>query len=257
MPIIKPIFANLVIIMLTVSVAVGQSACLEQYAGGKAPVITNQKLATKYRELCNDGYAVGHSGLSRTPLWSAEYLTRDRLNQAKGLPRTNNFRLDPRLPTGERSELSDYARSGYDRGHMSPSADFSTPESQSESFLLSNIIPQNPENNRGLHEGIESAVRKETKRRGALNVITGPIYLGSQVQALKGRVIIPAGIFKCIYDAVRAEAGCYTESNAPGTEYNVATVAEVEQAIGINLFPAMPAAVKGRAMKMPEPKSRR
>lgn len=246
----------LLALLSSVSVAEAQNSCQEQFAGGQSPVITNPKMATKYRELCNQAYAVGHSGITRTPLWAAAHLTRDRLLDAKGLKRSNKFRADTRLPYNERAELSDYARSGYDRGHMVPSADFGDLESQDESFLLSNMIPQVPENNRGIHEGIESAVRKEVKKRGVLYVITGPLFQGAKLESLKGRVIIPTGIFKCLYDPNRQEAGCYLEQNAPGTEYSTATVAEVEKQAGINLLPALSADLKNRLMKLPVAKPR-
>lgn len=245
-----------IIISFAISANAAQSSCPEHFAGGMPPTLTNPKMSTKYHELCNNGYAVGYSGLTRTPLWGAEILTRGKLVQGRGLKRSNDFQADNRLPRSERSELKDYARSGYDRGHVVPSADFADPASQNESFLLSNMIPQDPDNNRGLHEGIESAVRKEAKRRGAIYVVSGPLFQGGDLLSLKGRVIIPTGIFKCIYDAVRQEAGCYIEANAPGTQYNIASVAEVEQSAGIDLFPAMPPQAKNRAMKLPAPKLR-
>jgi endonuclease G len=134
------------------SIALGaQTSCQDIFAGGQAPIITNQNLTAKYRELCNTAYAVGHSGLTRTPLWSAEHLTRQGLMMGRGIKRVNDFRPDTRLPASERSELRDYARSGYDRGHMSPNSDFPDAQTRDESFLLSNMIPQDPDNNRGLH----------------------------------------------------------------------------------------------------------
>lgn len=250
----KKLVAALIISALSITAAyAGQTNCPENFAGGSAPEYTNQKVAAKTRELCNFGYAVGHSGISRGPLWSAEHMTRERLQSGRGLPRANNFRPDTRLPANERAELRDYARSGYDRGHMFCAADSASPGEQSESFLLSNMVPQNQDNNRNLHEGIESAVRKEGKRAGELFVITGPIFQGSNLQALKGRVIIPSGIFKCLYYPRKNQAGCYVEQNAPGMQYNVASVSEVEKVIGISLFPGVASAVKDRAIQLPEP----
>jgi endonuclease G len=236
--------------------AYAQTSCQEQFADGKAPVITNPKMTTKYRELCNQAYAVGHSGITRTPLWAAEHLTRDHLMQGRGLKRSNNFRSDTRLPYGERAELSDYSRSGYDRGHMAPSADFADTESQDESFLLSNIIPQVPENNRGIHERIESVVRKEVKRRGDLYVVTGPLFQGQSLQSLKGRVMIPTGVYKCLYDPNKLEAGCYLEQNGPGADYSTVSVSEIEKLAGINLFPALTQDAKSRVMRLPAAKVR-
>jgi endonuclease G len=97
---------------------------------GQPPTLVNEKLADKTRELCYAGFAVLHSGVTRTPLWSAEHLTQDRITAARGLTRQGEFHPDPNVPEAERAELSDYARSGFDRGHMSPSGDMPTIESQ-------------------------------------------------------------------------------------------------------------------------------
>jgi endonuclease G len=230
----------------------GQTDCPDYFLGGSSPEYTNQKVAAKTRQLCNDGFAVGHSGVTRTPLWAAERLTRDGLDAGKGLPRTNDFRADDRLPASERSELRDYSRSGFDRGHQVPAADIG--KGKSTTFLMSNMVPQNADNNRNLHEGIESSVRKEVRKAGELFVITGPIFDGENLLALRGRVLVPSGLFKCLYYVRLDKAGCYVERNGPGMEYNVASVSQVENAIGINLFPVMAQAVKDRAIQLPEPK---
>jgi len=59
-----------------------------------------------------------YSGVTRTPLYSAEHLTKARIEAAKGVRRHNAFHAEKRLPKADRSELRDYAKSGYDRGHM-------------------------------------------------------------------------------------------------------------------------------------------
>lgn len=238
----------------TAPFAIATTSCPEHFLGGQEPVFTNQKLAAGTRELCNQGYAVMHSGLTRTPLWGAEHLTRERLGQGKGLPRSNSFRPDSRLPVKERAELKDYARSGFDRGHVCPSADAFSLASQDETYLLSNMIPQDPENNRGLHEGVESAVRNEVKRRGELYVVTGTLYSGADVQSLKGRVIVPTGIYKCVYDPRKQESGCYVEQNAPGMNYKITSVADVEALAGVSLYPGAPVNTKAKAMSLPGPK---
>lgn len=249
-------FLALTLLTSTYAVSLGQAACPQFFAGGQAPILTNQALATQYRQLCNSGFAIGHSGLTRTPLWGAELLTKQDIDEGRGYARQDNFRSDSRLPAGERSELEHYSRSGYDRGHVVNNRDL-PPEKRDESFLLSNIIPQDPENNRGIWSGIESAARYEAKKRRQVYVVTGPIFQGQALQSLKGRVAIPTGIYKCLYDATRQQAGCYVTANSADIHYNVASVAEVEQAAGINLFPAMPAQTKGQLMALPTPRVRR
>lgn len=138
-------------LVLTASVALAApTACPQFFLDGEAPNFINQKLIPKKRDLYNEGYAVSHSGITRTPLYAAEVITRESLQAGKGLPRSNDFRPDPRLPASERSELSDYARSGMDRGHVFPAADAASPNAKDESFLLSNMLPQNSNCNRGV-----------------------------------------------------------------------------------------------------------
>ncbi|WP_350556423.1 DNA/RNA non-specific endonuclease, partial [Pseudoalteromonas sp. CAL107-MNA-CIBAN-0098] len=80
--------------------------------------------------LCMDGFATMYSGVSRTPLWSAEHLTRKRLNQAKEIDREDSFHEESRLPKSARASLSDYSGSGYDRGHIAPNANMATRSQQ-------------------------------------------------------------------------------------------------------------------------------
>jgi DNA/RNA non-specific endonuclease len=94
---------------------------------------------------------------------------------------------------------------------MTPSGDMPDERSQYDTFSLANLVPQEPKNNRGIWEGIESAVRQLAEKRGELYVITGPLFVGSSVQQLNGRVLVANrrdqlnriaadGIFPSIYD---------------------------------------------------------
>ena len=120
--------------------------CSSQLYRGLAPSIKIEKLAAQTRTVCYSEITVLYSGIARTPLWSAEHLTLARIERARSLtrPRSNVFHEEPRLPMEERSGLSDYRRSGFDRGHMAPNGDMSTAEAQEESFSLANMIPQDP-----------------------------------------------------------------------------------------------------------------
>ncbi len=135
-----------------------EASCLAQLAGGSFPVVRNAKLSQQTTHLCYSEIALLYSGVARGPLWSAERLTAARVQAARRLqrPRSNAFHAELRLSVADRAELSDYRRSGYDRGHMAPNGDMSTPEAQGESFSLANMVPQDPCNNEVLWEGIES-----------------------------------------------------------------------------------------------------
>lgn len=93
-------------------------SCTEFTPNAQWPVLTNPKMAPRTRMLCYSDFAVLHSGITHGPLWSAEHLTRDHIEAAQDMVRTNKFFEDDRLPEGEGATLADYKRSGYDRGHM-------------------------------------------------------------------------------------------------------------------------------------------
>lgn len=246
----------LLVISITTTFA-AQSSCPEHFANGQAPDLINQKLSNKTRDVCYSGFALKHSGITRSPLFSAEHLTRDRLSMAKGIKRTSKFYPDPNIPSSERAELHHYARSGYDRGHVAPSADMFDLKSQQECFSMANMIPQEPSVNRGIWGGVESGTRKLAKARGELFVVTGPIYSGNNIQRIGGAVMVPTQVFKAIYDPRRNEAGAYLVGNEEGTQAQIISIAELERVSGINVFPSIKNQTKNAGMNLPQPKERK
>jgi endonuclease G len=225
------------------------SNCPANFAGGKAPAIIKQSLLQKSRELCMHSFGVLHSGLTRTPLWSAEHLTRGRIQQAHEQVRRNAFHPEGGLPVTERAELKDYSRSGFDRGHMAPSGDMPDEQSQHDSFTLANMVPQDPKNNRGIWEGIESAVRHLTEQRGELYVITGPLFVGSSVQQLNGRVLVPTHIYKLVYDPKRSEGAAYLVKNVDTKDVQQVSVEEIGKMAGFDFLPG----IKSSRFALPNP----
>jgi endonuclease G len=227
--------------------------CPQHFNAGAAPDVVNPKMTAKTRTLCFSGYALLHSGLTRTALWSAEYLTAGRLADSRSMKRQNAFHAEESLPESERSELSDYAHSGFDRGHMSPSGDMPDARSQHESFSLANMVPQNANNNQHLWVAIEESTRKLAKKRGALYVVTGPIFMGSSLQRINGQVLVPTQLYKAIYDPSTRRAAAYLTPNAPGDEYRVISITELETLSGISPFPTLDRATKEAGMALPQP----
>ena len=117
--------------------------CSEHFLGSEMPNVTQSRRDGAH-VLCFSGFAVLYSPRTKTPLWSAEHLTRDRIRAADILTRPNPgpFHEEPRLPKADRSKLTDYRGTGFDRGHMAPNGDMATKDAQRESFSLVNIIPQ-------------------------------------------------------------------------------------------------------------------
>lgn len=232
--------------------------CPQHFAGAQAPDLIREALAAKTTAICYGGYALLYSGVSHTPLWTAEHLTVERIADARGDQRRNTFHPDPNLPPEARAELVDYKGSGFDRGHMAPSGDMATPEDQNESFSLANMIPQNPRANQGRWAEIESATRDYAVRNGDVYVVTGPIYQpGGTFQRVGGRVIVPTHTYKALYDPKTGGAGAYIMENASTKDYEEVSIAELERRIGISVFPGLPAAAKEAAMPLPKPHQRK
>ncbi len=236
-----------------VSADAAPSACPEHFYAGQEPDLYNPKLAVGARDLCFIAFGVEHSAQTRTPLWSAEHLTRDNLEAARGLPREGVFHAEPGLPADEAADLGDYRRSGYDRGHMSPNGDMPTLEAQQQSFSLANMVPQAPVLNRQLWERIESGVRHWAVRADELYVVTGPVFQGQNLQALNGRVLVPTLIYKAIYDPGGNRAGVYLVRNADDSDYTVLSIDQLTRLTGIDVFPALPSDVKAHATDLPAP----
>lgn len=99
--------------------------------------------------LKREGYCLGYEGRLRQPAWVCEILSKDSIKGTTKRERLS-FLEDKDLPSSVRSTLKDYRKSGYDRGHMAPAADHKGSEkAMKDTFLLSNMSPQNPQFNRG------------------------------------------------------------------------------------------------------------
>jgi endonuclease G len=231
--------------------------CPALFAGGRPPALLNPKLARRTHGLCYDAFAVLDSGVTRGPLWSAEHPTAASLRDARDQARANLFHPDDALPPEYRAELADYARSGFDRGHMTPSGDMPDAEAQQQSFSLANMVPQTPELNRGVWERIERTVRRMAEREGELYVVTGPVFEGADLQALQGRVLVPTSTYKAVYDPVTGVAGAYVCTNTNEPVCQVVSVAALASLAGIDLFPALPGGFKENAAPLPLPRARR
>ncbi|KQQ97386.1 DNA/RNA non-specific endonuclease [Massilia sp. Leaf139] len=227
------------------------SNCPSHYLDARAPEIKNPKLATATRELCYGVFGVVHSGVTRTPLWSAENLRADNLEAAEGLKRDNAFHAESRLPRGERAELADYARSGLDRGHMAPNGNMPDPRSQRDSFTLANMVPQDHEHNRAIWARIEEAVRKMAKKEGQLYVITGPAFLGANLRKV-GNVLVPTHLYKVVYSPRQKLAAAWFTENRAQAEIQVIPVAELERIVGIELLPSLSRQQKERMLNLPK-----
>ncbi|MES2257200.1 MAG: DNA/RNA non-specific endonuclease [Pseudomonadota bacterium] len=241
---------------LLVPCAAWAGACPDHYVGGRMPEIRNEKMAGSAKELCFSVFGVMHSAITRTPLWSAEHLTAQNIASAQNLSRENSFHPETQLPRGQRAELSDYARSGFDRGHMAPNGDMPDRASQHESFTLANMVPQDADNNRHVWSAIEQAVRRLAKSEGDLYVITGPAFIGSELRKV-GNVLVPSHLYKVVYSPRQRAGAAYFVENKADVEYDTMSIAQLESKIGINLLPSLTQQQKEKMLRLPSAKPRK
>ncbi len=236
--------------------AAAGSACPQFFAGGAAPVIEKPSMIARTAELCYSDFSLMHSGITAGPLWSAEHLTAAGIIEAKKVPRVDQFFAEPRIPAGDRAELSHYRGSGYDRGHMAPSADMTTDRAQAESFTLANMVPQAPTLNRKLWADIESTTRGLALSYGEVYVVTGPAFTGDRLKRIGERVLVPTATFKAVFvPSQRASAAWWAENTDGPRKHEVISIEELRRRISVDVFPAVPAEMKALAARLPEPKA--
>ena len=241
----------IVIVGLSSAQADDLSKCSQSFYGGVYPEFTNPKLSNNTQALCMDGFAVMYSGVSRTPLWSAEYLDRKRLQQAKEIDREDSFHEESRLPKSMRAKLSDYSSSGYDRGHLAPNGNMANRSQQYDSFSLANIAPQSPRNNRYIWRNIESATRYLTQQYGEVYTVTGVAFTDKKTKQLADRVLVPSHFFKAVYIPASNQAGVYYAPNDESERIEVISLDELTTKIGIDVLTVLDAQTKALAFDLP------
>ncbi len=136
---------------------------------------------------------------SETPTanWVSSQLNRSWIGAAVSL---DNLHPDNALPAeAYKVRPSDNTGSGYNRGHVAPSADRTRNEADnSATFLISNMMPQVPELNRGVWGDLEEYCRELVERR-AKNFTSpaGPVGRKSSI-GKKEKIAVPAKNWKVI-----------------------------------------------------------
>jgi endonuclease G len=184
--------------------------------------------------------------------WVSYLLTKDMVNGSE--KRKNNFRVDPDVPTGSASP-KDYAKSGYDKGHLAPAGDFTySEEAMSESFYMSNMSPQRPGFNRGVWKRLEELVREFAKENDSIYIATGPILKDGLPTIGKDSVAVPEYYYKVIAVYRKVDLGLDkgigfilpNESSDEKLDNFVVTIDSVEHVTGINFFEKIPKKIQDK-----------
>lgn len=207
-------------------------------------VMQTSPKGTPEQILKRTGYVASYNKTTLLPNWVAWHLTAER-TEGSAKRSGVDFAEDTEVPEPRATDW-DYYNSGYDRGHMCPAADNKwSKKAMEESFLFTNMCPQNGNLNRGDWNEMEMACRKWAKKYGDLYIVCGPIlYKGKHKTIGKNKVVVPEAFFKVVLrtgDNPQAIGFIYknTSGNRPKDSY-VNTVDEVERITGIDFLPSLP-----------------
>ncbi|MDX2188472.1 MAG: DNA/RNA non-specific endonuclease [Bacteroidota bacterium] len=171
--------------------------------GNPSKAITNVTSSGNYL-LVKESYALSYNNASKIPNWVAWHVSKDWIGG--DVKRSNNFRKDETLPDNWiKIAPSEYEDSGFDRGHMCPSGDRTKEkELNSETFLMTNMIPQAPNNNRVTWRLLEEYCRNLVDQGNELYIYSGAIGIGGEGSygyanyIGKDSILVPHYIWKII-----------------------------------------------------------
>ena len=218
------------------------------------PIISDTIASRVLERYC---YTVSHNKKTRQPNWVMWQLTGEHvMNRKEGV--WNEYREDEELPGDERATLADYASSGYDRGHMCPGGDCNwDDEERDETYVLSNMCPQNPQLNRGDWKEIEMACRKWAQEYGSIYIVCGPMFFKSQEHEKIGpnQVPVPEAFFKVVLciDGLTPKGIGFICRNTDGNrkkDFYVNTIRQVERITGYQFFPNLNDSIKHQVYDM-------
>jgi DNA/RNA endonuclease G (NUC1) len=204
-----------------------------------------------------DQYAMDYNDTTREPNWVAWDLTTGDV----GSSGRSSFIVDTGLPAGFYQVLTtDYSGSGYDRGHLCPSADRTVTAADNQVvFTMSNMMPQAPDNNQGVWASFETYSRSLAAAGNEVLLIAGPSLFGGSTIA--SGVAIPGYTWKIALVVPLGSGSALSRIDAntriialkiPNTagvrstpwQNFVVSVAQLEADTGYTFLTALPASVR-------------
>jgi len=189
------------------------------------------------------GYTTSYNSQTRCPNWVAWHLTKGHTygsHQRSGEVFSEDTDVSPRATN------NDYYNSRYDRGHMCPAGDNKwDAEAMSQSFLFTNICPQNHNLNKYEWNNLEILCRDWARKYGAIDIVCGPLYnRGAEAKTIgRGRVRVPDGFFKVVMCRTNGAKAIGFVMKNDGKKISlsstVCTVDDVERLTGIDFYPTL------------------
>lgn len=235
--------------------------------GNPSGAVSDPANTTNYL-LMHTQYAAGYNATRGLPVWTSWHVGRSDLTKAA--PRQDDFRPDPALPRQfYQVTPQSYAGSGFDKGHNCPSGDRTASlDDNSATFLMSNMVPQAPQNNQQTWAHLEEYTRTQVESGQEAYVVMGSYGRGGTGKngpastIGQGRVSVPAHIWKVVVflpegsnDLQRIVAGQARvvaidtpndNSLSPDWHKYLTSVDKIEVASGLDILSALPLATQTR-----------
>ena len=205
--------------------------------------------------LCKKRFVIGYSYQTKTPMWALETL--QKRGTAEAVPLDGfRYKRDYALARKHRATSSDYVYSSLDRSPLVPFEDMDTDHAaSSDTFLMSNIAPQDYTLNRHAWVYLERGVRELADVYDEVHVVTGVAFLHKKYEKQQyignHKVAVPTHYYKAVYAPntpdgpkmwawiVPNEAIDYKKMKNYRTSVDV-----LEAKLGINLFPNLNASLQ-------------
>lgn len=226
--------------------------------GQKAKVVRMYEMPAPLKDrpeqiLYRKGYTTSYNSGTKNPNWVAWHLTKDHTYGSA--QRDEEVFTEDENVKRPRATDNDYYNSRFDRGHMCPAGDNKWDrEAMAQSFLFTNVCPQNHGLNKYEWNDLEILCRQWARKYGAVDIVCGPIYQdddsGRQTTIGRNRVRIPQAFFKvvlCRKGTPKAIGFIYRNEGKKQTmDEALRSVDEIEVLTGIDFFPALEDNVENR-----------
>lgn len=197
----------------------------------------------------HDAYTLSYSEKHEQAEWVAYELKKSDLS--KNIYDRPYFNEDKSVKT-KSADWRNYKNSDYGRGHLCPAGDRKySYEAYTETFLTSNISPQDPEFNAGIWNRLEQKVRYWAEKYDGVYVVTGGILKGNLKTIGYEKVSVPNDFYKIVVDVSdgKYKSIAFIIPNKPSSksfyEY-VVSIDEIEAKTGIDFFAGLPDSIQDK-----------
>tara|TARA_R110002050_G_scaffold300769_1_gene472421 strand:- start:51480 stop:52286 length:807 start_codon:yes stop_codon:yes gene_type:complete len=197
----------------------------------------------------HEGYSLSYSESHEQAEWVAYELKKSHVSNTNF--KRPYFEIDEAVKTGA-ADWRNYKKSGYDRGHLCPAGDRRYSQfAHDETFLTSNISPQEHQFNAGIWNTLEQKVRYWARKYDGVFVVTGGVLKGEMKTIGDEHVSVPNQFYKVLIDNNTGKTKMiaflmpHKDSNKPLYEF-VVSVDTIEKLTGIDFFSELDDAIENK-----------